>query len=160
MVTFRSPFERNPLGAAIGIIVSILVLYVLFTIVGWLIGLLYRYSPLLLVAALIIDYTVVTSYVRGIKNLFERNVVYGLVATVATVAFYPFFFLYFLGAALFRKKVKEARREADIRRNGKWTDYEEVSSDTPIDIDTHFEELPPPPVTRRRDEPGYDEYFK
>ncbi|WP_116126619.1 hypothetical protein [Lewinella sp. IMCC34183] len=159
MATFRSPFDRSPVGTIIGILVTIMVLYVLFTIVGWLIALLYRFSPILLVAALIIDYKVVLNYLTGIKNLFQRKPIFGLLAAGATVVLYPFVFLYFLGMALFRKKVKEARQEADIRRNGKWTDYEEVS-DEPVDIDTTFEELPPPPVARRRDEPGYDEYFK
>lgn len=159
MATYRSPFDRSPVGTVASIIITIVVLYFLFTLVGWLIAMLYRFSPIILVAALIIDYKVVLDYLKGIKKLFDRNVVYGLLATGATVVLYPFVFLYFLGMALFKKKVKEARREADIRRNGKWVDYEEVPEE-PLDIDTHYEELPPPPTPRRRDEPGYDEYFK
>ena len=159
MATFRSPFDRSPIGTVVGILVFVLVLYMMFTIVGWLVSILYRYSFLLLVAALVIDYKVVVNYLIGIKNLFQRNAAYGIVAAIATVAFYPFVFLYFLGMALFKKKMKEARREADVRRNGKWIDYEEIPEE-PIDVDTHYEELPPPPEKRRRDEPGYDEYFK
>ena len=161
MVSFRSPFERSPVSTAIGIVVALVVLYVLFSIVGWIIALLYRIAPLALIAALVIDYRVVTGYLKGIQKLYQRNLVYGLAASALTVVFYPFVFLYFLGMALFKKKVKEARREADVRQNGKWVDYEELP-ERPMDIDTDYEVLPPPPEPRapRRDEPGYDEYFK
>ncbi len=161
MVSFRSPFERSPVSTAIGIVVALVVLYVLFSIVGWIIALMYRLAPLVLIAALIIDYRVVTGYLKGIQKLFKRNWIYGLAASALTVIFYPFVFLYFLGMALFKKKVKEARREADVRQNGKWVDYEELPERT-MDIDADYEVLPPPPEPRtpRRDEPGYDEYFK
>ncbi len=161
MLSNRSSFERSPLRTALGIVVALVVLYVLFSIVGWIIALLYRLAPLALLAALVIDYKVVTGYFTGIKNLFQRNWVYGLAATALSIVFYPFVFLYFLGAALFKRKVKEVRKEADIRRNGKWVDYEEVTSE-PMDVDD-IEVLPPPPEPRprqTRDEPGYDEYFK
>ncbi len=160
MATFRSPFARSPIATAVGILLFILVFYLFFTIVGWLVSLLYKIAPVFLIAALIIDHTVVLSYLRGIRNLFRRNPIYGLAAGAATIAFYPFVFLYFLGMALFKKKVKEARQESDAKQNGKWIDYEELPED-PIDIDTHYEELPPPPTKQRgREEPGYDEYFK
>ena len=161
MATYRSPFDRSPVGTIIGIVIFVAVLYVMFSIVGWIISLLYKYSWLILIAALIIDYRVVLGYLKGVKRLFDRNAVYGLLAAVATVAFYPFVFLYFLGMALFKKKVKEAQKEADIRRNGKWVDYEEVSEE-PVDIDTEYRELPPPPQpqARRREDGDYDQYFK
>lgn len=159
-----SPFERSPLSTVAGIIIGLVVLYVLFNIVGWIIGLLYRFAPLLLIAALIIDYKVVLSYVRGIGNLFQRNWIYGLVAGLATLAFYPFVFLYFLGAALFKRRVKQAREEADIQRNGKFIDYEEVATSAPGEtLDTDYEELPPPPEPLPREErkdSDYDAYFK
>jgi hypothetical protein len=161
MASYRSPLERSPLATIGGIIIGLVVIYVLFSIVGWIIWLLYEYSFLVLLAALVIDYKVVLGYGKAIKRLFERNWVYGLVAAVATVAFYPFVFLYFLGMALFKKKVKQAREEADVRRNGQWVDYEEVKRE-PSEMDITYEELPPPPEPqpRRKDEPGYDEYFK
>ncbi len=162
MATFRSPFDRSPLATIVGIVISVVVLYVLFSIVGWVISLLYRYSFLILIAALIIDYRVVIDYLKGIKGMFDRSPIYGLLASAATVAFYPFVFLYFLGMALFKKKVKEARAEADVRRNGQWVDYEELPEE-PMDIDTDYQELPPPPPPaqpRRREDGDYDEYFK
>ena len=161
MATYRSPFDRSPVGTIVGIVLFLAVLYVMFSIVGWIITLLYKYSWLILIAALIIDYRVVLGYLKGVKRLFDRNPVYGLIAAVATVAFYPFVFLYFLGMALFKKKVKEAQKEADIRRNGKWVDYEEVSEE-PVDLDTEYRELPPPPQPQpgRREDGDYDQYFK
>ncbi|PPK88241.1 hypothetical protein CLV84_1206 [Neolewinella xylanilytica] len=161
MATYRSPFDRSPIATIIGIVISVAVLYVMFSIVGWVISLLYRYSWLILIAALVIDYRVVLDYLKGLKRLFDRSPVYGLLGAAATVAFYPLVFLYFLGIALFKKKVKEAKQEADVRRNGQWVDYEEVSEE-PMDIDTEYRELPPPPSPqpRRREEGDYDQYFK
>lgn len=145
-----------------GVIVSLVVLYVLFSIVGWIIALLYKWLAWpLLIAALVIDHRVVLNYFTGIKNLFASKPLFGLGAVALTVIFYPFVFLYFLGMALFRRKVKEVREEAEERQHGKWTDYEEIS-EKPLDIDTHYEVLPPPPEPRnvKRGEEGYDEYFK
>lgn len=161
MATFRSPFDRSPVATIIGIVILLAVVYVMFSIVGWVISFLYEYSWLVLIAALIIDYKVVLGYLKGLKSLFSRNAVYGLIGTVATIAFYPFVFLYFLGMALFKRKIKEAKKEADVRRNGKWVDYEEVTEE-PMDIDTEYQELPPPPPppVRRRDDGEYDQYFK
>ena len=159
MATIRSPFDRSPVSTIIGIVIAVAVLYVLFSIVGWILSLLYKYSFVILIAALIVDHRVVLNYVKAIKSLFDRNPVYGLIATLATFAFYPFVFLYFLGAGLFKKKIREAQQEADIRRNGQWTDFEDVS-DRPVDIDADYRELPPPPEPRRRTEGDYDQYFK
>lgn len=161
MASFRSPLERSPLATIGGIIISLLVLYVLFSLVGWLLWLLYRFAWIALIAAAVIDYKVITGYVGALKSLFQRNLWYGLGATALSVVFYPFVFLYFLGMALFKRKVKEAAQEADERRNGKWTEYEVLPEDT-LDIDTTYEELPPPPPEpqRRKPDTGYEEYFK
>ena len=75
-----------------------------------------------------------------------------------SLALYPLVSVYLLGMALFRKKVKEARQEADVRKNGQWTDFEELPEE-PLELDTTYEELPPPPPPRRA-EGDYDEYFK
>lgn len=158
MAYIRNPFERSPLATIGGIVISLVVLFVLFSIVGWFISLLYKFSWIILIAALVIDYKVVLAYFTTIKSLFKRKLVYGLVATVFSIVLYPFLFLYFLGIALFKKKVREAREEADVRQNGKWVDYE-VLPEEPLDIDTRYEVLPPPPAPRK-DDKGYDEYFR
>jgi hypothetical protein len=161
MASYRSPLERSPLATIGGIIIGLVVLYVMFSIVGWIISLLYKFGVLILIASLIVDYKVALGFFRMLGRLFERNWVYGVVAGLATVAFYPFVSLYFLAMGLFKKKVKQAREEADVRQNGQWVDYEEVETE-PSEMDITYEELPPPPEpeTRRRDEPGYDKYFK
>lgn len=160
MADSRSPFERSPLQTIFGIVVAVVVIYVLFKIVGWIISLLYMVAPLLLIASLIIDHKVFMGYVNWIKELFQRKPVYGLIATLGSLVLYPFVFLYMLGMALFKKRVAQAREEAEARRDGRWTNYEEVTDDG-LDVEeTDFEVLPPPPPPKvRREDNNYDELF-
>ena len=156
----RSPFDRSPLGGIGSLIVGILVLVLLFKLAGFVFSLLKWIAPIMFIASLIIDHKVFLGYVNGIRRLFERNWVYGLVAGLLSIVAFPVVALYLLGMALFKKKVRDVRREQDERVNGKWTDYEEVPEE-PLDLDIPYEELPPEPQPRtRRDGNDYDELFK
>lgn len=157
--------SRSPLNGIIGLIIGIFALYIIFNIVGWIFWLLYKVGIIFFIASLIIDSSVFTGFANGIKALFQRNWVMGLVAALAAVALYPITGLYLLGTALFRKKLKEKIAEADARQNGQWTDFEEVPRE-PTDIDVDYEELPPlppPPEPLRRPDnkdTKYDDLFE
>ena len=166
MSTSRSPFERSPFNGIVGLLIGVLVIYLLFTGISWAVWLLYKVAWLIFIASLIIDHTVFMGYAKSIGRLFERNWMMGLAAGALSVFLYPFVFLYLLGMALFKKKIKEKVAEADVRRNGEWADYEELPEE-PMDLDIDYEELPPAPpepLTRgggkKKDDTGYDELFK
>ncbi len=156
----NSPFERSPLGGIGSLIIGILLLVVLFKLAGFVFGLLKWIAPIIFIASLIIDHKVFLGYVGSIKRLFERNWMYGVVAGILSIVAFPIVAVYLLGMALFKKKVRDVRREQDERINGKWTDYEEVPEE-PLDLDIPYEELPPEPLPRRdRKGTDYDELFK
>ncbi len=165
MSTPRSPFERSPFNGIVGLLVGILIIYLLFTGISWAVWLLYKVAWLLFIASLVIDHTVFLGYAKSIGKLFERNWMMGLAAGALSIFLYPFVFLYLLGMALFKKKIKEKVAEADVRRNGEWAEYEELPEE-PMDLDIDYEELPPaPPEPLRRGgdkkkDTGYDELFE
>ena len=161
MAQFRSPFERSPLGTFGSIAVALLFFYLLFKLLAFVFQLMWWAAPLILIASLVIDHKVFLGYLKMVGNLFQRNWIYGLAAGIASVVLFPLLSLYLLGMALFKKKVKERQVAMDERVNGKWTDYEEVSTE-PMDLDIPYEELPPAPepdLRRRQDGTRYDELF-
>jgi len=107
MSTPRSPFERSPFNGIVGLLVGILIIYLLFTGISWAVWLLYKVAWLLFIASLVIDHTVFLGYAKSIGKLFERNWMMGLAAGALSIFLYPFVFLYLLGMALFKKKIKE-----------------------------------------------------
>jgi len=165
MSSSRNPFDRSPFSGIIGLVIGVVLIFVLINLVGFVVSLMYKFSWIILIASLVIDHTVFLGYAKSIGRLFQRNKVMGIAAGVLSVALYPFVFLYMLGMALFKRKIKEKVAEADVRHNGEWADYEELPEE-PMDLDIDYEELPPaPPEPLRRggngkDETGYDELFK
>lgn len=160
----RSPFEKSPFNGILGLLFVFLVIYVLFNIVSWIVWLMYKVGWLLVIAAAIIDSSVVTGYVNSIGRLFRRNWIMGLAAGALSVALYPFVGAYMLGMALFKKKVRERAAAADEQLSGRYTDYEEIVDD-PLDLDDNYEQLPPPPEpeprrTDRGKETRYDDLFE
>ncbi len=159
----RSPF--NGINGILGLLIGIVVLFVMFKAVSIIFWLLYKLGWLFFIASLFIDRSVFTSFANSIKGLWQRNLVMGLVVTVLCIALYPLTGLYLLGTALFRKKLKEKVAEADARKNGQWTEFEEVPRE-PTDIDVDYEELPPlppPPEPLRPTESKdtkYDDLFE
>lgn len=161
MANSRSPFDRSPLSGIGGFLVGLVVLYVLFKLASWFFSLLWWAAPIIFIASLIIDHKVFLGYVGSIKRLFERNWMLGLVAGLLSILLFPIVAAYLLGMGLFKKKLKERAAEEDVRRNGEWADFEEVSED-PMDLEIPYEELPPPPEpqTRKGKDTNYDDLFE
>lgn len=165
MLNTRSPFERNPLGTIGSIIVALVVLYLLFRLAAFAFQLLWYAGPLLLLISLFIDYKVALGYLGWIKRLFQSNFVYGIIASILTVVAFPLVCLYIFGMAMFKRKVNKVREEVVRRREGEFTEYEEVET---MDLDElPHRELPPAPEPeiRRTKRTGdgdtpYDELFK
>ena len=169
MLNSRSPFERNPLGTVGSIIVALVVLYLLFVVASFVFELLWYAGPILLLISLFIDYKVALGYLGWIKRLFQSNIVYGIAASILTVVAFPLVCLYIFGMAMFKRKVNKVREEVTRRREGEYTEYEEVDS---FELDElPYEELPParePEALRERRRPRtdddkntpYDELFK
>ncbi|MCO6477537.1 MAG: hypothetical protein J5I94_12980 [Phaeodactylibacter sp.] len=150
--------NRNPFNSIIGVILIVLFLVTLYFIARAIFTILYYLSPIMIVAALIIDHRVVLGYVKWLIGLLRDNLLLGLGATILSVLGFPVLSAFLLGKALFKRQVKKARQEAEEAREGEYIEYEELNS----------EELELPRLEkeeRKRDRPEnpdnrYDDFFE
>lgn len=135
-------YNRNPysggrgngsIGSVTGIIIGIGVLVLLFFIARLAFRILYFLSPIFLIATLFIDHKVVVNYLKWIRDLYKRDIIIGVGATILSIFGFPILSAFLFGKALFRKRVKDAAEEARVRQEGKLIDYEEVD-DEPLDL--------------------------
>lgn len=150
--------NRNPFNSIIGVILIVLFLVTLYFIARAIFTILYYLSPIMIVAALIIDHRVVLGYVKWLIGLLRDNLLLGIGATILSVLGFPVLSAFLLGKALFKRQVKKARQEAEEAREGEYIEYEELNS----------EELELPRLEkeeRKRDRPEnpdnrYDDFFE
>ena len=88
-------------------------------------------SPIMLIAALVIDYTVVTDYLKWVRNTFRRDAIAGVIIGILSVIGFPVLSGYFLARALLKKQVKKAKAEYERKRDGDLVEYEELETDFP-----------------------------
>ncbi len=121
----------------------------IFNILWWV-------SPLMLLATLIIDYKVITGYVKWVFSKLRTNIIFGLGMILLTVIAFPIVSAFLLGKAVFKQKVKKAKEEYDVRTKGEFAEFEELDSE-PIERI----ELPPSPKAEKRKMPNeYDDMFE
>lgn len=140
----QSSRSDNPWKAIIGVAVIVVFLVGLFMLARFVFRLLAFLSPLMLIAALIIDYKVVIDYFKWIRNTFRRDAIAGVIIAILSVFGFPVLSAYFLGRALLKKQIKKAKTEYERRRDGDLVEYEE--------LDTNF-----PPRVRREERPLNDD---
>ncbi len=85
-------------------------------------------APALLVAAFIIDRSVVINYVKWLGKLVRSNPLMGIGAILLSLLGYMVVCPYLFAKALFKKKIKEVTQEFEKKQQGEFIDYEEISS--------------------------------
>lgn len=168
MYQFSFDNRRSSGFSGIGCLVfGVLFAVALYYIFKGLYYLLYWASPVLFIAALVINWRAVAEVGKGFLRLLERNLIWGvLVGFLAAVAF-PLTALYLFMAALGGQKADEMRQEFERRmggaaappKNAEYVDFEEVES-TPKGNPESFE----PPALPEKEAPKkpsnpYDEMF-
>lgn len=150
----------NPFSSATGIIIAVLFFLLLFYLTKIIFKILWFVSPLLFIASLIIDHTVFLGYAKWIGGLLKRNPIVGIGAIVLSALFFPLTASFLFGKALFKKKVKDARKEYENRVHGELIEFEEIVEDEE-DLDDALR-LPPmekePTPRRRATRKGDNEY--
>lgn len=127
----QSNKSDNPWNAIIGVAVIVLFVVGLFWVLRMAFTLLYYLSPILLIAALIIDHGVVLDYFKWLRNTFRKNAISGVIISILSVVAFPVLSGYFLARALLKKQVKKAKAEYERRRDGDLVEYEELETDFP-----------------------------
>lgn len=144
----------NPLNTIAAILVGIVIMVGLFYVARFIMRLLWIVAPILFIASLIIDHRVFLGYLRRVRDLFSRNIWFGLGAAALSVLLFPLLSLFLFGTALFRRRMKDAQREAQDRREGELIDFEEIDND-PLELPRQQQMR-----TRRRDDTDYDRLFE
>ena len=149
--------NNNPFSSIIGVVLGILFLLGLFFIARFIFTILYYLSPIMLIAALIVDHKVVMGYGKWLLRLTKDNAIMGIGAILLTVLGFPLVTLFLLGKALLRKRVKEAQEEVTQQREGEYIEYEELNSE-PLDL-PQIEQWEKQAEERRRKSNDYDDFF-
>ncbi len=142
----------NPFSAVIGILLTVGFFILLFYLTQFIFKLLWIASPFLLVASLIIDHTVFLGFVKWIGQLLRQRFWVGIGAIALSAICFPITVLYLFGRSMLNKKVRDARRQADILQKGEYADFE-ILEEKPLD-------LPKPEKEQRRQKGNeYDNLF-
>ena len=119
----------------------------IFTVLAWA-------SPVLLIGAAIMDYTVITDFGKFLMKLIKDNPIMGIVTLVLSVVGYPILFGYLFFKALMRRQVNKIMKEAN--KEPEYDNYEEVNEEQ----DEDFLELPQIEKQSKKATSEYDDLFK
>lgn len=145
-------------GSPMGFLGPLLILALFFTALFFffkgLFWVLNIVAPVLLVATLILDYTVVKDFFIFIFRLLKDNPLMGILSLVLLFFGYPFVSGFLFVKALLRRFAKNKIKEFEKQRNT-YTDYEEIK-----EKEDNFLELPPlqKAAGKKPDNP-YDDVF-
>lgn len=158
---YRKEFNvnnNNPFSSLTVILVVVLFLVALYFIARAIFTILYYLAPIMIVAALIIDYKVVLGYLKWLGGLFRDNVLLGIGAAVLSVLGFPVLSAFLLGKALFKRQVKKARKEEELPLDGDYIEFEELD-DEPLELPRIPKEEKPGEKPKKEDN-RYDELFE
>ncbi|MEP7268483.1 MAG: hypothetical protein ABI844_12720 [Saprospiraceae bacterium] len=85
-------------------------------------------APVMFIAALIINYKVVLSYGKMLIVLLQKNLIYGIIATVLTFFAFPIVAAVLLGLTILNKKADNFVKQEQQKKDGFPTDFREISS--------------------------------
>lgn len=111
-----------------GVLILVAFLVAMYFIVKGMLIVLAIAAPLMLIATLIIDRSVVINYIKWIGSTLKSNPLLGIGAILFTVFGYMLVFPFLFGKALLKKKFKQAQQQYENRTQGELVDFEEIDS--------------------------------
>lgn len=153
--------ENNGPIASIGtLLIMVAFMIGLFFLARFVFRILAFLSPVLLIAALILDYRTVLGYGKWLINLVRRNILMGVGAILLTVIGFPLVSAFLAGKALLMRNVRQARKEQEQKVQGEYIDFEEVDEEIMElpKLKERRREIPPAPK-KEDDDSKYDEFF-
>lgn len=143
----------NPFGGLIGLLGLALFFVAMYFIAKGIFTVLAWASPVLLIGAAIMDYTVITDFGKFLMKLIKDNPVMGIITLVLSVVGYPILFGYLFFKALMRRQVNKIMKEAN--KEPEYDKYEEVTEEA-----EDFLELPQIEKQSKKTTSEYDDLFK
>ena len=143
-------FQLNGLVGLVMIIGFFIALFFIakgiFTVLSWA-------APVLLIAALALNYQTVLGFLRYLWDLLRRSPLMGILAVILTIVGFPIVSGYLFGKAVLDRRIRQYQGEVKRRREGELIDYELVPDDDAEVLD--LESLPPGDQKKNQ----YDDFF-
>ena len=166
MMYSRRESSGRPFNPILGLLIVALVLVSLFMLARFVFFILSWLSPVLFIAALILDYKEVTGYGKWLIEQVRKNPIMGILAIVLSVLGFPLVSAFLAGKALLTRNVNKAQKQRESEFGGEFINFEEVE-EKPLELPElakvkRPEKKSPPkePETRDRKEDSYDELFE
>lgn len=151
---------RSPFGGITGLISLVLFMMVAYFLFKGIFLILSYAAPVLLMATLIMDYTVVTDFIKFLAKLVKDNPLFGIVAIIVSLVAFPFTAGFLFFKMMMRRAIKKAQQPRpetqatgepvnDVDDEG-FADYEEIETLELPDIEA--------PKSKGRDN-DYDQMF-
>ncbi len=121
--------NNSPFGGIVGLIIGVFLIIGLFWFVQFLFRILWAVFPFFLIATAILDYKVLVNYGKWVVKLFQRSWIAGAAIGFLSVVGAPLVTLMLFGRALFNRRVKQVKGEAERQQQGEYTDFEELDSE-------------------------------
>ena len=127
----RNQFQifGRPVNLIVGFIVLIILVLGLMRLASFVYSLLAMITPVLLIAAAIIDYKVIVNYVTWIFDMLKKAPPIGVVGILATIIGFPFVSAYLLGKALINKKLIKMTGAPEETVEGEYIRFEEIQKE-------------------------------
>jgi len=163
MTTRRSESPISNVGAMIMLVLFFVAIYYIAT---GIFNILAFAAPFLLIATAIMDYRIITNYLKWVMNLFRTNIGFGIVMALVTFFGFPVVSGFLFAKALLNRKLNKVREQIDSQdpyhtsRAPSEDDYVEFEDVTDFDLNDTPLQLPPiepePPQESRNQ---YDDLF-
>lgn len=156
---YNSPF--NSLTSVIVLVLFFVALFYIARAAFWLLSIA---APVMLIATLIIDHTVVTNYGKWIINQLKTNLIFGIGAILLTVFGFPIVAGFLLAKALIKRKFKKVKAEMEAQhgggRRGDFIEYEEIQEEPPVMLELPELKKRREPIREQRTQRNeYDDLF-
>jgi len=124
-LNFDFPSKNKWVNIAVGL--GLLIgLYYVFKLVWWIIGILF---PILFIATLILDYTVVWDFAKMLINLLKKNPTMGVIAILLVIIASPVVVLFLFGQVMLKRKVAQSKNTnaSNESKDGEYVEFEDLT---------------------------------
>jgi len=127
----RRSIGKNTGAWILGLVGLIAFFFVLFWMLKGLFSILAFIAPVLLVITAIINYRVITGYVKMLWDVFNKNWMMGILGVILTVVGFPLISGFLFFQALVMRKVGSIQADIETKRKGEFVEYEDLSDEVP-----------------------------
>lgn len=151
--------KPSPLGTVGSILTFVLILVGIYYLIKGAFFVLGIIAPILLIATLIMDHTVVTDYIKMLFTLVKKNPVMGTLAILMTIIGSPFVAGFLFAKVLMKRSLKKfvEQRGGNINpTKNEYSEYEEI-----VENDEDFLVLPEieKPKAIKKEKNDYEDLF-